>query len=63
MPTYTYNCDVCRTTFDKVKHLNEDSEEIICPNGHAQFHRIYTAPTIIFKGSGFYINDNRKSPS
>jgi predicted nucleic acid-binding Zn ribbon protein len=47
-------------TFEKLGHLNEDSGEITCPNGHAQIHRVYYVPTIIFKGSGFYVNDSRK---
>lgn len=60
MPIYAYKCDVCGMTFEKLGHLNEDSGEITCPNGHAQIHRVYYVPTIIFKGSGFYVNDSRK---
>lgn len=61
MPVYTFKCDVCGKTFDKTCHSYDDLSEIICPNGHTQVHRIYSAPAIIFKGSGFYVNDSRKS--
>ena len=61
MPVYTFKCDVCGTTFDRTCHSNDDLSEIICPNGHTQVHRVYSAPAIIFKGSGFYVNDSRKS--
>lgn len=62
MPVYAYKCDVCGTTFEKTRRLEADVVEIICPNGHAQIHRVYYAPTVIFKGSGFYINDSRRNP-
>ena len=63
MPVYTFNCDVCGTTFDRTYHAYDDLSEVNCPNGHTQVHRVYSAPTIIYKGSGFYVNDNRKSQS
>jgi putative FmdB family regulatory protein len=62
MPIYAYKCDICGTPFERIGHLDEDLGEIICPNGHAQYHRVYYCPTVIFKGSGFYINDSRKKP-
>ncbi len=32
-----------------------------CPNGHDGVHRIFNAPGIVFKGSGWYVTDSRKS--
>ena len=30
-----------------------------CPNGHNDTRRLLSAPAIVFKGSGFYINDSK----
>lgn len=60
MPVYTFKCEICGTTFDRTCHSYDNLSEVTCPNEHTQVHRVYYAPTIIFKGSGFYINDNRK---
>jgi predicted nucleic acid-binding Zn ribbon protein len=38
-----------------------DSPPTTCPEGHNGVHRVFAPPTIIFKGSGFYVTDNRSS--
>jgi len=43
--------------------MNDGSSEIRCPNDHTKVRRIYSVPSIIFKGSGFYVNDSRKKPA
>jgi len=48
-------------TFDSTSHSYDEFVEVTCPNGHPQIHRVYSAPAIIFKGSGFYVSDSRKS--
>ena len=60
MPSYSYRCLVCEEQFEKSMAINADHEHVSCPNGHISVDRIYTAPRINFKGSGFYINDNKK---
>jgi putative FmdB family regulatory protein len=66
MPVYEYECDVCGTRFD-LKRRFGDSKVATCPNGHLKVHRVFAPPTIIFKGSGFYVTDNgrqvRRQPS
>jgi putative FmdB family regulatory protein len=57
MPVYEYECDVCGTRFD-LKRRFGDSKPVTCPNGHSRVHRVFAPPTIIFKGSGFYVTDN-----
>ena len=59
MPTYWFKCDVCGAVFEKKLHMMDDKSSVICPHGHTKVHQIYTAPHVIFKGSGFYVTDNR----
>jgi putative FmdB family regulatory protein len=63
MPVYVFECNVCGATFERKSNMNDDLSEVICPNGHTKVHRIYSVPTVIFKGSGFYVNDNRSKVS
>jgi putative FmdB family regulatory protein len=63
MPIYTFYCTVCGTTFDRKHHMNDGLSEVSCPNGHTKIRRVYSVPSIIFKGSGFYVNDSRMKPA
>jgi putative FmdB family regulatory protein len=60
MPIYEYECAECGVHFDKLQHFGDPSPDT-CPNGHKQVHRLLSQPTIIFKGSGFYVTDNGRS--
>lgn len=60
MPTYVYRCKVCGTEFEKVQSFNEPAVAT-CPNGHEETRRVFVPAGIIFKGSGWYITDSRKS--
>ncbi|MFN2233980.1 MAG: FmdB family zinc ribbon protein [Anaerolineales bacterium] len=59
MPVYTFKCRLCGIQFDKFCHFDCDFSKIRCPKGHLQTQRIFSPPTIVFKGSGFYTTDNR----
>ena len=62
MPTYTYQCDDCGTVFNKHLSFNDDPNHVTCPkNGSKHVHRIYSAPPVVFKGSGFYVTDHSAS--
>jgi putative FmdB family regulatory protein len=63
MPSYSYVCQVCGVEFEKHLSINADHQQVQCPNGHSAPQRIYTAPRITFKGSGFYVTDSRKQGS
>lgn len=63
MPSYSYVCQVCGLEFEKHLPINADHEHVSCPNGHTRLQRIYSAPPVTFKGSGFYITDSRKQGS
>ncbi len=59
MPTYEYRCRACGHGFDIVQAFADDTLTI-CPSCGGELRKIFAAPTITFKGSGFYATDNRK---
>jgi putative FmdB family regulatory protein len=61
MPIYSFVCEICGVQFDKFLHFSDDSHYVVCPNGHEKVRRVYTAPTVVYKGKGFYITDNPPS--
>jgi putative FmdB family regulatory protein len=63
MPVYVYKCEQCGQVFEKQASIKASLNGVTCPSGHTQIHRVYTAPTIIFKGNGFYVNDSRSHTS
>jgi putative FmdB family regulatory protein len=62
MPIYEYECLTCGTTFEKRQSFSEVAKAD-CPNGHAETRRLISSPAIVFKGSGFYVNDSRNGNS
>ncbi len=58
MPIYEYQCLTCDTTFEKRQSFSDESKAD-CPNGHQKTRRLIAAPMIVFKGSGFYVNDSK----
>ena len=60
MSRYLYKCPQCGAIFEQVRPIGSDPKGITCPNGHKNIERIYSAPPVVFKGSGYYVTDNRK---
>lgn len=61
MPTYTYRCKKCSNTVD-VFHSISAKPRVACPKcGGSCIRMIGTGAGIIFKGSGFYETDYKKS--
>ena len=62
MPIYVYQCETCGVTFERRQRMSEqpltDCPE--CDEGRVR--RVIQPVGIVFKGSGFYVTDNR-SPS
>jgi len=60
MPLYEYHCNQCHTDFE-VRRSFSDTGTPECPICHEDAHviRKFSAPAIVFKGSGFYVNDSR----
>ncbi len=58
MPTYGYRCDSCGHAFDAVQKFSDDPIKA-CPECGQQVRRVFHPVGIVFKGSGWYINDSR----
>jgi len=63
MPVYEFTCSTCGKTFEKNLHFGADQEGVRCPEGHRTVRRLYSAATVLFKGSGFYVTDHRRGGS
>ncbi len=62
MPVYEYECLDCGLRFESLQHVN-DRDNVKCPRGHRNVRRVFSPPAIVFKGSGFYVTDNRHDSS
>lgn len=58
MPTYEYACNDCGHRFD-IRQSFTDEPLRDCPQCGAHVHRVIYPAGVIFKGSGWYINDSR----
>jgi putative FmdB family regulatory protein len=59
MPTYEYECKICGHTFDVFQSMS-DAPIKDCPECGKEVRRLINGGTgIIFKGSGFYVNDRK----
>jgi len=59
MPLYEYQCGNCAFLFELKQSFN-DKPVAECPRCQGEARRIISPVPILFKGSGFYITDNRK---
>ncbi len=59
MPTYEYTCRSCGHTFEIVQSMN-DEPLTVCPECGGELRKVFAAPAISFKGSGFYATDHGK---
>lgn len=63
MPTYEYVCDECEHLFEKFQSMTDDPIET-CPKCDGDVRRLISGGAgLVFKGSGFYITDNRSGDS
>jgi len=61
MPTYDYDCADCGHEFEQFQSMSSASLEI-CPKcGGKVKRRMHGGAGLIFKGSGFYLTDYKKS--
>jgi putative FmdB family regulatory protein len=64
MPTYDYACAACGHRFERFESIHDDAAKA-CPKcGKKKARRrLGTGAGLIFKGSGFYTTDYKKSSS
>ncbi|HVB71517.1 MAG TPA: FmdB family zinc ribbon protein [Acidimicrobiales bacterium] len=60
MPTYEYECQSCHQRVEVVQGFS-DPALTTCEVCGGSLRKVFSAVGIVFKGSGFYKNDNRKS--
>ena len=60
MPTYQYLCPKCNSKFELRQSFTDESK-VTCPKCQNGARRLFSPVPVIFKGSGFYSTDNRKS--
>ncbi len=62
MPRYDYECDTCHHKFELRQSF--DSEPVAeCPECQNSARRKFHAVPVVFKGSGWYVNDYGKRGS
>ena len=62
MPTYDYNCEECGADFELRLKFSDDVEQP-CRECGSIAKRQFSAVPIVFKGSGWYVNDYGKKGS
>ncbi len=62
MPVYEYECEQCGTRFERLQSIKDEPVRQ-CPECSGNVHKVFHPAGIIFKGSGWYITDSRKSTS
>jgi len=64
MPTYEYKCAACGHLFEELQSMKADPLKDCPACGKPALKRLMTGGSgMIFKGSGFYLTDYRKSGS
>jgi putative FmdB family regulatory protein len=63
MPTYVYKCDSCGQHFEKFQSFKDDPLTTCLCGQEGKVRRVIQPAGIVFKGSGWYINDSRGSGS
>lgn len=62
MPLYEYKCKECGLRFERRQHFSDPPVDT-CPECEGEVVRLIQPAGIIFKGSGFYVTDNRAKSS
>ena len=61
MPTYQYACTECDERLE-VRQSFTDEALTVCPSCEGRLRKVFNAVGVVFKGSGFYKTDSRKTP-
>jgi putative FmdB family regulatory protein len=56
MPVYEYFCKKCNENFEVWRSASKNGSQR-CPTCKCKAEKVFHAPGIIFKGSGFHVND------
>ncbi len=61
MPTYVYECQQCEETFEVEQRIIEDPLKDCQCGAKGSLKRLIQPTAVMFKGSGFYVNDTSGS--
>ena len=59
MPRYDYECQTCHHRFE-LKQSFSSEPVATCPECNSESRRLIHSVPVVFKGSGFYVNDYGK---
>jgi putative FmdB family regulatory protein len=59
MPLYEYQCKKCGHRFERIQQFS-DAPVKKCPDCGGKVEQLISAPTVQFKGSGWYVTDYAK---
>jgi putative FmdB family regulatory protein len=62
VPTYQYACRACGEALEAVQSFSDPSLTE-CPSCAGELRKVFSAVGVVFKGSGFYKTDSRKTGS
>jgi putative FmdB family regulatory protein len=62
MPIYEYQCKKCHHRFEKIQKFS-DRHVKKCPECGGPLEQLISAPTVQFKGTGWYVTDYAKKSS
>ncbi len=62
MPTYEYECLECKHNFEVFQSMNDEPVKV-CEKCGKAVRKVFHSAGIIFKGSGFYVNDYKQKGS
>ncbi len=61
MPTYVYECQKCEQTIEVEQRISDDPLKNCDCGGQGTLKRLIQPTAVLFKGSGFHINDYKAS--
>ena len=62
MPTYQYQCTECGEPLEIQQSFTDDALTE-CPVCGGRLRKVFNAVGVVFKGSGFYVNDSKSKSS
>ena len=62
MPLYEYQCKKCGHRFERIQKFSDPPVKK-CPECGGKVEQLISAPTVQFKGSGWYVTDYAKKSS
>lgn len=63
MPTYDYECKSCKAVYELRQGFDAPTTHKCEECGKGTAKRVLRVPSVVFKGSGWYLTDSRNSKS